>query len=199
MAPCRFPYPFFFIPHSQFLDHALAIFQSFILPSWLGGKIAVFTSSGSQSSELNERDPNLRAGIWRRLKVTLWDCQAWTHLFYILFALGSVALSCYHCKNDIHTVHWQDYVQYLLTHIGWPPILWLVCSVSCWAPIQYAISPPTVPDREGLMIREEGTGVAYPSPEARKIKQSTWHLLHEFYYSLTCAYTTVVFAYSFYL
>jgi len=165
----------------------------------MGGKIAVFTSSGSQSSELNERDVNLRAGLWRRLRVTLFDCKAWIHLVYIIFVLGSIGLSCYYCYASVNNQTTKDYVLYILTHCGWPPILWLVCVVSCWAPIQYAICPPTVPDREDLLVREPETGVAYPSEEARKVKQTSWHLLHEFQYSLICIYTTVVFVYSFWM
>jgi len=87
----------------------------------------------------------------------------------------------------------------MLTHCGWPPILWLICVVSCWSPIQYAIDPPTVPDYEHLLVKEPLTGVGYPSEEAKKVKQSSWHLLHEFQYSLIGIYTTAVFVYSFWM
>lgn len=56
-----------------------------------------------------------------------------------------------------------------------------------------------MPDRETLLVREPGTGVAYPTAEARKVKQGNWHLLHEFQYSLITLYTTVVFVYSYWM
>jgi hypothetical protein len=160
----------------------------------MGGKIAVFTSTGSQSSELNERDAKLRAPLWRRLKVTIWDCQAYIHLIYILFILGAIGLSTYYCFSRGDNDDPRAIFVYLLTHAAWPPVLWFVCIVSCWTPIQYAISPPTVPDREDLLTREVDTGVAYPSEEAKKVKESNWHLLHEIQYSFLCIYTTVLFA-----
>jgi hypothetical protein len=103
----------------------------------------------------------------------------------------------------LHQSATKSYLLDLLTHAGWPPVLWLVCVVSCWTPVQYAISPPTVPDRNVLLYREErkdgSLGAAYPTDEAKKIKQSKVHLLHELQYSLLCAYQVAVFIWSFYL
>lgn len=193
------------------VDHAMSVIQSFLLPKWLGGKIAVFTSTGSQTSALNERDEKLRAPLIRRLKVTLIDCKAWLHLLYIFFVLGSVALSIWRIvvneKNRFPDLtkfksSTESYLLDILTHAGWPPILWLVSLVSMWAPIQYAIAPPSVPDVDALLEREErndgGLGPAYPTAEAIKIKQSRWHIMHEVQYSFLCAYQALVFAWSFY-
>lgn len=171
----------------------------------------MFTSSGSQSSALNERDEKLRAPVLRRLKVTLWDCKAWLHFTYIFFVLGSVGLSVWRIFASVENKYpdpkkkqtpTDAYLLDLLTHAGWPPVLWVVCMVSCWAPIHYALFPPTVPDVDVLLSREErkdgGLGPAYPTDEAKKIKQSKVHILHEVQYSMLCAYQTVVFVWSFY-
>lgn len=86
-----------------------------------------------------------------------------------------------------------------LTHAGWPPVLWVTCAVNCWAPIQYALTPPTVPDREELLDRDDKTGVAYPKESAKKTSASAVHWLHEVQYTLICCYTAVAFVLSFWI
>ena len=181
--------------------HAMSILRTFFLPSWLGGKVAVFTSSGSQKAELNERDPNLRAPLWRRLKVTLWDCQCYIHLLYIAFVLSSLVISTWWIVDspkgwyaDTRTL-----LLGLLTHLGWPPILWLICVVSCWQPISYAFFPPSVPDRQDLLDRDPKTGIAHPTEWAKKQKDGWSTTLHEMQYSALTLYTTVIFVFSFFM
>lgn len=181
------------------IDHALSVIRSFLLPKWLGGKVAVFTSSGSQASELNERDAQLRAPLWRRLKVIIWDCQAYMHCIYIAFVVAAVTLSTYRVSTVPHHLSTQGRLIQLLTHAGWPPLIWLTCTVSCWVPISYAIAPPSMPDREGLLDRDPKTGVAYPSKWAKSTKTSwvTWS--HEAFYTFLTIYTTLAFIFSFFI
>ncbi|KXJ86517.1 glycosyl transferase [Microdochium bolleyi] len=178
---------------------SISIVRTFCLPSWLGGKIAVFTSSGSQKAELDERDPRRRAPLWRRLKVTIWDCQCYLHLLYIAFILTAVAIGTY--WNVVQTAGrpTQDLLIAVLTHAGWPPILWLTCLLSCWIPIGYAISPPDCPDREELLVRDDKTGVAYPREDSKVIQTGWVTWMHEVWYSTLSLYTCVVFALSFYI
>lgn len=186
--------------HANFLllDHALAIVQSFLLPKWLGGKIAVFTSTGSQASELNERDARLRAPLGRRFRVMLWNYKVWMHLVYIIFVMASIILSIYHCFHDpANDTHRKKEI-YFLTHAGWPPVLWLASIVSCWQPIQYALSPPSMPDREDLLVRDE-FGIAYPKKEWKIPQSNRWQFLHELEYSAVTIYTTFLFIISFWL
>ena len=184
---------------TYFSDHALSVFHSFILPSWLGGKVASFTSSGSQKSELNERNPKLRAPLHRRLKVTLWDCQVYLHLAYILFVIASIVLSSWHCFQDEPYNTPGKKAVCLLTHGGWPPILWLASLISYWTPIQYALFPPSMPEQEELMHRDPKTGVVHPTENAKKIKSSYIYWLHEVHYTLLTAYATGLFILSFFL
>jgi len=44
----------------------------------------------------------------------------------------------------------------------------------CWTLIKYAIWPPTVPDREELLDRDEKTGVARPKEEWKKQRYGAW-------------------------
>jgi len=179
-------------------DHAVSVIRSFVLPSWLGGKMAVFTSSGSQSSELHERTPHLRAPMHRRLKFIIWDCSAWLHVAFILFVLVAVGLSTYWVFTDYYPTRKLRLIG-LLTHAGWPPVIWLTCMVSCWVPISYAVTPPDMPDREALMDRDPKTGVAYPTKWAKATKTSwiTWS--HEVQYSIVSVSITGVFIASFWI
>ncbi|OIW31243.1 hypothetical protein CONLIGDRAFT_631162 [Coniochaeta ligniaria NRRL 30616] len=177
--------------------HAVAIIRTFVLPKWLGGKIAVFTSSGSQKAELNERDARLRAPLWRRLKVTIWDCNCYMHLAYILFVVAAVVYATVRNFRDSHTT--KDLLIALLTHACWPPVIWLTCAMSCAVPIFYAIWPPNCPEREELLDRDPKTGVAYPKEAAKEIEAGMTAWAHEALYSLITLYTTGIFIVSFWI
>jgi hypothetical protein len=168
-----------------------------MLPKWLGGKVAVFTSSGSQKAELNERDPQLRAPLWRRLKVTLWNCNCYLHLSYIILVIVAVTLATVWNFRDTHTT--KDLLISLLTHAGWPPMIWLTCALSCWVPIAYAIWPPDCPQREDLLLRDNDTGVAYPKEEAKQVESDWTSWAHEALYTFITLYTCGIFAASFWI
>lgn len=131
--------------------------------------------------------------------MTIWDCQCYLHLLYIAFVLVAVVLGTYWNTLQMRDRSTKDLLIAVLTHAGWPPILWLSCLLSCWTPIQYAIWPPDCPDREDLLVRDDKTGVAYPKEESKIIQTgwATW--AHEVWYSTLSAYTVVVFALSFYI
>lgn len=174
--------------------HSIAVIRAFILPKFLGGKVAAFSSSGSISSELNERDPTLRAPLLRRLRVILWDYKVIMHAVYILFCTVAVVLSTVRAfAEGNHSHSASGILMYLLTHAAWPPILWLVCLVSCWVPIGYAIKPPTTPDREELLERHPVTGVKYPSAKAKVTDWDRSNVLHELLYGCLTVYTTAMF------
>lgn len=176
--------------------HAITIIQSFLLPSFLGGKTAAFSSSGSQHSELNERDPVHRAGLFRRLRVILLNSGVWIHFVYIIFCVVAVTVSTVR-GIIINKGSVEQTLLFMLTHACWPPLLWLIALVSCWAPIHYAIWPPNMPDREDLLDRNIHTGIAYPKAEAKQLKWGKKNMLHEVLYFLLTAYTIVLFIGSF--
>lgn len=157
----------------------------------------MFTSSGSQKADLNERDPLLRAPVWRRLKVTLWDCQCYLHLIYIMFTLAAVGVSLYWNFTDSKNDTAKKTLIALLTHAGWPPVIWLTCVLSCWVPINYALFPPSMPDRQDLLDRDPDTGVAYPTEEAKRTKCSWAAWAFELQYTFLTLYMTTVFVLSF--
>lgn len=173
-------------------DHAVAIVRSFVLPSWLGGKFATFSSSGSIDSAINERDLRARAPLFRRIKSIWWDGGVFIHIVYLGFTVGSAALSTVRAFTTTADTY-QDRLFYILTHAGWPPLVWLVASVACLIPIQYAISPSSMPDREELLVRDPDTLIAHPTEEAKKAKWGKINLLHEGFYLLVTIYTTALF------
>lgn len=176
--------------------HALTIIRSFLLPSFLGGKTAAFSSSGSQQSELNERDPVHRAGLFRRLRVIILGSGVYMHVFYIAFAVSAVIVSTVR-GIQINKGSVEQTLLFMLTHACWPPLLWLIALCSCWAPVHYTIWPPNMPDREELLDRDPKTGIAYPKASAKQLKWGKKNMLHEFLYFLLTAYTTVLFVGSF--
>ncbi|PVI00018.1 hypothetical protein DM02DRAFT_411368 [Periconia macrospinosa] len=61
---------------------------------------------------------------------------------------------------------------YLMTRIGWPPLLWFQHVCSALVPVMYIFNPPTSPPRETLLVRDEATQIAYPRLDARVVKKS---------------------------
>ncbi|ETI20843.1 hypothetical protein G647_07186 [Cladophialophora carrionii CBS 160.54] len=171
--------------------NAITIVQSFILPKWLGGKPMAFAPTGSLTSELNERDIKQRAPLWKRLKIIIWDCKAYIHLVYVVFTVTAVALAfgrALSIKGDVSAQY-----RYILTHICWPPMLWVLSAIAFTVPVRYAIWPPTVPDREELLDRDPDTFIAHPKRESKQTKWSKLTLFHEAVYVAVTVYTTLAF------
>lgn len=175
---------------------ALCIIRAFLLPKWLGGKTQAFKPTGSLGSALNERDPRSRKSMFHRLFAILFNYMAWFHLAFVYLTIVGVVYSTYKCfKLD----SLNDKLIALMTHAFFPPCtVFMLCS-SLWVPIGYAIDPPTMPDRESLLVRDSKTEVAHPTRKAKKIAfggQAAWF---EFEYTLTTLYTCAVFAGTFIL
>lgn len=170
--------------------HSMTILRSFILPSWLGGKPMAFSSSGSLKSELNERDISRRAPLHRRIITMLWGCDCYFHVAYVCFALTAVSLSISRAFQYTAT---NDRLVYLLTHAFWPPMLWLLCLTAYCVPIAYMLFPPTMPDREELLERDEKTGVARPKTYWKGQRWRKWGFWHETQYTICTLYTTGIF------
>lgn len=173
------------------VDHGVAIIRSFLLPRWLGGKLASFSSSGSIASGINERDLRTRAPVMRRIRAIWWNGGVFIHVIYILFTVGSAGLSTSHAWTQ-GPDNYKDILFYILTHAGWPPVVWLVASAACFIPIRYAVNPPAMPDREELLHRDKDTGIAHPTEEAKRPKWGKT-ILHEGFYAVVTIYTTIIF------
>ena len=67
-----------------------------------------------------------------------------------------------------------------------------------WVPITYAIDPPDMPPREDLLQIDPKTGVKRPTEKAKKIGWGHRDARGEVEYTLTTAFTALVFAAAFF-
>lgn len=176
---------------------SVCLIRAFVLPKWLGGQAMAFKPTGSLGSALNERDAKRRRNVFVRLWTILINYNAIYHLIFVYLTLVGVTYSSYRCISENKNVH--DILQCLVTHAFWPPMTFLFLCTSLWTPIAYAIFPPSEPDREDLLVRDPKTNVAHPTEKSKKTAfggQAAWFELE---YTLTTAYTCLIFACSFYI
>lgn len=164
----------------------MAWLRSFVLPTRLGGSKAGFTASGSVQSDLQERSPTHRAPLLRRMRVTLFSHMVWIHVLLILSCLGGVSLVCLRALGFewipslfplLPLSSTTDQMVYLVTRLAWPPVLWFQYVCSALVPVLYMVWPPTTPERETLLERDEKTQLAYPKVGARAVERdlgSAW-------------------------
>ncbi|KAL1862688.1 hypothetical protein VTK73DRAFT_6691 [Phialemonium thermophilum] len=174
---------------------ALCLIRSFMLPRWLGGQTQAFKPTGSLQSALHERDPKARKNMARRLWTILFNYLGVFHLGFVYLTLVGVVITTFRCFTVETTV--KDVLLCLITHAFWPPVTFLFLCSSLWTPISYAIDPPSMPDREDLLVRDPKTGVAHPTRESKKIAfggQAAWFELE---YSASTAYMVLIFVASF--
>lgn len=175
---------------------ALTTLRTFVLPKWLGGATQAFKPTGSLQSALNERDPKLRAPLWRRLWVTIVNYMAWYHVAMVYLILTAVVLSSYRCFLENESA--RNKIMCLLTHAFWPPLAWILICSSFWIPITYACDPPDMPDREELLTRDPKTGVAHPTTYNKKMAVAPQTAWFEFENTFMTLYTTGIFVLSFF-
>ena len=75
---------------------------------------------------------------------------------------------------------------------------WIIVISAFWIPINYACDPPNMPDRETLLARDPKTGIAHPTPQSKKIAFKPETALFELEYTLTTAFTALVFGAAFF-
>lgn len=183
-------------------DQAVTIIRTFLLPHWLGGQVTTgFTSSGSLNCDLAERNRRSRAPLTRRLFVNGWNGGVLGHFLYMIFAMAAIATSLGQTfsiltrnSSSQERARWI----FILTHAGWPPLswIWMTCLSAFAIPILNIFRPPSIPDREKLLVRFQDTGVAYPKKgaDAERLPQwSTTDYVQELMYSLVTIYTTALF------
>lgn len=176
---------------------ALCIVRSFLLPKWLGGQTQAFKPTGSLGSALNERDARNRKGMFRRVFAIIFNYMGWFHLLFVYLTLVGAVIATYRCFYSFSD--FRGIAKCLITHAFWPPVTFIFLCSSLWTPIAYAIDPPTMPDREELLVRDSKTEVAHPTRKAKKIAfggQAAWF---ETEYTLTTLFTCAVFVASFLL
>lgn len=105
------------------------------------------------------------------------------HVLFVLTGLAGVGLAFARCFNKTSIPSAYNVRQpstneerfvYLVTRVGWPPLLWLQNVVAAMGPISYMLFPPATPVREDLMCRDGKTTIAYPKVEVRRPRTSLW-------------------------
>ena len=175
---------------------SLSIIRSFFLPKWLGGAVQNFQPTGSIKSDLNERDPVLRAGLIRRIYTILFNYLGIYHVIYVYFVLSAVSLSSSRCVAENGRVY--DKLLCLLTHAFWPPVAWIIVCSAFWIPVTYAIDPPNMPPREDLLEIDPKTGVKRPTEKAKAIGWGFRDGTGEMEYTVTTAFTCLIFVAAFF-
>lgn len=150
---------------------SIAWFRSFILPASLGGKATGFTATGSIANNLHERSATRRAPLSVRLRHVLVDGGMWIHVLLITAFVGAALMRV--CQ--IFWPAWQrgDPVTHamwveLLQTVAWPSKPLFPTVLACLTPLQYALFPPDVPDRDKMMGKVGKNGARYPRPETKK-------------------------------
>lgn len=175
--------------------YCYCIVRSFLLPKWIAGPAMGFKPSGSTKSDLNERDPLLRAPLITRMRVILWNNKVFFHLFQVMTCIAGVALSTTRCAQYGSSVKISGC---MLQNAWWPPLAWLVSMSACIIPIYYMFCPPSTPDRETLLERDE-RGIAQPSERAKRNRSTSVSVAFEVVNLIVIAYTTTLFVLSFFL
>lgn len=166
------------------VDHIVTMLRHYLLPVRLGGITTAFGSSGSKNGSLHERNQQVRPPFIRRARIMLFQNFVIIHCIFVLACLAGLVLTVLRAFPDARLVAayplsqwWSDdrvdvfsrpaittreRLLYLLTRIGWPPLLWYSNCVGMWVPIQYTLFPPTAQSNEQLLVMNEKTGVLYP-------------------------------------
>ena len=129
----------------------------------------------------------------RRLRIICWEEGAFIHVLYVLSALVVAATSLARAFTSSMPSDLEHRLIYILTHVGWPPLYWLVAMVAYSTPIRYAISPPAMPNREILLHRDKKMGIAHPRLVAKRPRWGLTDVLSQGLSAAITVYTTTLF------
>ena len=102
--------------------------------------------------------------MFQRLADMFWDSKIFLHLIYFTVCSIGVARSAFMVAQHEHNAE-NPLIKDVILHLGWPPLLWIVCLNSIAIPIRYAFVPPTVPQREQLLKRDPVLRASYPQTQ----------------------------------
>lgn len=127
----------------------------------------------------------MRASLTRRIRGILLHFGAWYHT---LLALVIAFAALFRARAVLHAhgnKEWDGSLGLeLARYILWPTLTWVSQLVALLIPLQYAISPPSMPAREELLGAREESGARYPILSQRRIQRSRYGTA---YTKLDCA------------
>ena len=122
-----------------------------------------FAPTGRSSDGQHERQARASPSRWSRLKVMILDNGALFHVIIIAACITGALRSAFHATTPTTILATE-----LLIRPFWPQASAILSAIiaNCWVPISYALSPPAMPPRESLLVRDPVTQVAYPTEAA---------------------------------
>ena len=157
---------------------------------WLGGRSAGFDVSGSDRGA-NERNATLRAPTKRRFFAMLNSNLLWMHLILIASSILGATL-CLRRGYIRYEIGSKLQREYILTHLGWPPMLWMIFILSCAGPLHYALFPPSMPRRETMLIQDPVTKVVSAKQDATNFRWTRGTIGYEYYLSISVLYSLLL-------
>ena len=140
-------------------------------------------SVGNRSSENQYNSP------WSRVIVLLVESYVAPHLFVLYFCAAGLAMFLFKVWSQQSSR--REIFLYIVTHLGWPPalFLWTSTLTNAFVPFHYALFAPPRQQREAFLLRDEKSLVAYPSTRA---KDQTHRRVGERHLGLVTIYFAVV-------
>jgi hypothetical protein len=173
---------------------AVSVLRCYVLPKWLGGKEIAFLASGAVRDRLKERSKEHRAGTWLRVKLLSIHCRIWFFVLFVAYCLGAGGIDWWRAwkagqvAGDVTAA-----LRHLIVNSMLPPMWWLFLAISFLVPIVYIFSPPTVPERDDMMIFDPETGAGRPIHKEIKQIWGFLPMVREICWALTLIYVLVLF------
>ena len=140
------------------------------------GKLAALRPG---NSVVNRSSENRFKSPWRRVMVLVAESYLAPHVFVLSACAAGLTIFIFQVWNQQSSR--RDTFLYIVTHIGWPPALFLWTSTlgNAFVPFRYALFPPPRLLREDYLLRDEKSLVAYPTAQAKDQSHRRvieWHL-----------------------
>ena len=128
-------------------------------------------------SPANRSSEDQCASRWQRLKVIVKEGRGGIHIC----VLGAFLAGFGNLLFQLKYTH-RDPLEHFIAHVGWPPVLFFWTSVlrNALVPFYYALCVPPRAEREKYLVRDEKSGIAHPTMEAKDREHrrvSEWQLL----------------------
>ena len=116
-----------------------------------------------------------------------WDSKIFLHFIYFTVCSIGVARSAVLVAQHEHNAD-NTLIKDIIVHLGWPPLLWIVCLNSIAIPIRYAFVPPTIPQREQLLKRDPVLRASYPQNQESPMENNSLILSQDVVYTFCMLY-----------
>lgn len=119
------------------------------------------------NSVVNRSSENKCKSPWSRVMVLLAESHVAPHVFVLCSCAAGLVVFFLDVWNQYSGR--REMFLYIVTHVGWPPALFLWTSTlsNAFVPFHYALFAPPRPQREDYLLRDEKSLVAYPTAQAK--------------------------------